>query len=158
MKIYEVGGAVRDALLGLPVESDWGLVAHRAVELEALGFRRVGKDFPVFLHPRTGAEYALARTERKTAPDTRASRSMPRRPVTLEDDLKRRDLTINAIARTEEGKLSILVGPGGPDCARAAPRVARPFARIRCACCASHASPRVLRRSDSRIAPETVES
>ena len=69
MKVYEVGGAVRDALLGLPVvERDWVVVGASADELIAQGYRRVGKDFPVFLHPRTGEEYALARTERKTAP------------------------------------------------------------------------------------------
>src|SRR4051794_20372828 len=69
MKIYEVGGAVRDALLGLPVtERDWVVVGASADELLAQGFRRVGKDFPVFLHPKTNEEYALARTERKTAP------------------------------------------------------------------------------------------
>jgi tRNA nucleotidyltransferase (CCA-adding enzyme) len=106
MKVYEVGGAVRDALLGLPVkEHDWVVVGASAEELTALGFRRVGKDFPVFLHPQTGEEYALARTERKVAPgytgfafDTAAS-------VTLEQDLERRDLTINAIARAPDGTL-----------------------------------------------------
>lgn len=106
MKVYEVGGAVRDALLGLPVkERDWVVVGASAAELEALGFRRVGKDFPVFLHPQTGDQYALARTERKIGPgytgfafDTSAS-------VTLEQDLARRDLTINAMARDESGEL-----------------------------------------------------
>jgi tRNA nucleotidyltransferase (CCA-adding enzyme) len=69
MRVYEVGGAVRDALLGLPVEErDWVVVGASADELIANGYRRVGKDFPVFLHPHTGEEYALARTERKTAP------------------------------------------------------------------------------------------
>jgi tRNA nucleotidyltransferase (CCA-adding enzyme) len=106
MKIYEVGGAVRDALLGLPVEErDWVVVGASADDLVAEGFRRVGKDFPVFLHPQTGEEYALARTETKVAPghtgfvfDTAAS-------VTLEQDLSRRDLTINAMARTPEGQI-----------------------------------------------------
>ncbi len=106
MKVYEVGGAVRDALLGLPVkERDWVVVGSSAEELAAQGYRRVGKDFPVFLHPQSGEEYALARTERKVAPgyagftfDTAAS-------VTLEQDLERRDLTINAIARAPDGTL-----------------------------------------------------
>jgi len=106
MKIYEVGGAVRDALLGLPVEErDWVVVGASAEELEALGFRRVGKDFPVFLHPRTGEEHALARTERKTAPGYTGFAFDAAPTVTLEDDLKRRDLTINAIARAEDGEL-----------------------------------------------------
>jgi tRNA nucleotidyltransferase (CCA-adding enzyme) len=106
MKIYEVGGAVRDALLGLPVEErDWVVVGATPDELVGLGYKRVGKDFPVFLHPRTGEEYALARTERKTGRgytgftfDTAAS-------VTLEQDLERRDLTINAIARGGDGEI-----------------------------------------------------
>jgi len=106
MRIYEVGGAVRDALLGLPVvERDWVVVGASAAELEAQGFRRVGKDFPVFLHPRTGEEYALARTERKTAPGYTGFAFDAAPTVTLEQDLGRRDLTINAIARAEDGTL-----------------------------------------------------
>ncbi len=77
-----MGGAVRDALLGLPVEErDWVVVGASADELAAQGFRRVGKDFPVFLHPRTGEEYALARTERKPRPATQASNSTRQRPL-----------------------------------------------------------------------------
>ncbi len=106
MKVYEVGGAVRDALLGLPVEErDWVVVGASADELTAQGFRRVGKDFPVFLHPRTGEEYALARTERKTAPGYTGFAFDAAPTVTLEQDLQRRDLTINAIARNEGGEL-----------------------------------------------------
>jgi tRNA nucleotidyltransferase (CCA-adding enzyme) len=106
MKVYEVGGAVRDALLGLPVaERDWVVVGGSADELVAQGYRRVGKDFPVFLHPRTAEEYALARTERKTAPGYTGFAFDAAPTVTLEDDLKRRDLTINAIARGEDGEL-----------------------------------------------------
>ncbi len=106
MRIYEVGGAVRDALLGLPVhERDWVVVGASADELTSLGFRRVGKDFPVFLHPRTGEEYALARTERKTAPGYTGFAFDAAPSVTLEQDLQRRDLTINAIARSETGEL-----------------------------------------------------
>jgi tRNA nucleotidyltransferase (CCA-adding enzyme) len=106
MRVYEVGGAVRDALLGLPVqERDWVVVGASADELLALGYRRVGKDFPVFLHPRTGEEYALARTERKTAPGYTGFAFDAAPTVTLEQDLQRRDLTINAIARAETGEL-----------------------------------------------------
>jgi tRNA nucleotidyltransferase (CCA-adding enzyme) len=106
MRVYEVGGAVRDALLGLPVEErDWVVVGAAAEQLEALGYRRVGKDFPVFLNPRTGEEYALARTERKTAPGYTGFEVDAAPTVTLEDDLKRRDLTINAIARAEDGTI-----------------------------------------------------
>ena len=106
MKVYEVGGAVRDALLGLPVEErDWVVVGGSADELAARGYRRVGKDFPVFLHPQTGEEYALARTERKTAPGYTGFAFDAASTVTLEDDLKRRDLTINAIARAEDGEI-----------------------------------------------------
>jgi tRNA nucleotidyltransferase (CCA-adding enzyme) len=106
MRVYEVGGAVRDALLGLPVvERDWVVVGASADELTSQGFRRVGKDFPVFLHPRTGQEYALARTERKTAPGYTGFEFDAAPTVTLEQDLQRRDLTINAIARAENGEL-----------------------------------------------------
>jgi tRNA nucleotidyltransferase (CCA-adding enzyme) len=106
MRIYEVGGAVRDALLGLPVEErDWVVVGASADALTARGFRRVGKDFPVFLHPSTGEEYALARTERKTAPGYTGFEFDAAPTVTLEDDLRRRDLTVNAIARAEDGEI-----------------------------------------------------
>ena len=106
MRVYEVGGAVRDALLGLPVtERDWVVVGASADELAARGFRRVGKDFPVFLHPDTAEEYALARTERKTAPGYTGFEFDAAPTVTLEQDLMRRDLTINAIARAEDGEL-----------------------------------------------------
>jgi tRNA nucleotidyltransferase (CCA-adding enzyme) len=106
MKVYEVGGAVRDALLGLPVgERDWVVVGASADELIAAGYRRVGKDFPVFLHPVTNEEYALARTERKTAPGYTGFAFDAAPTVTLEDDLKRRDLTINAIARADDGEI-----------------------------------------------------
>lgn len=106
MNVYEVGGAVRDALLGLRVtERDWVVVGATPDELIAAGFRRVGKDFPVFLHPRTGEEYALARTERKTAPGYTGFAFDTAATVTLEQDLERRDLTINAIARAADGTL-----------------------------------------------------
>lgn len=106
MKIYLVGGAVRDALMGLSVsDRDWVVVGSTPEEMLRRGFRQVGRDFPVFLHPETHEEYALARTERKTGPrhvdfDCDAS---PK--VSLEEDLVRRDLTINAIARDEAGRI-----------------------------------------------------
>ena len=100
MKIYLVGGAVRDELLGLPVgERDWVVVGARPEELIAQGYRPVGKDFPVFLHAETGEEYALARTERKTGPGYRGFDAAFSPDITLEQDLERRDLTINAIAK-----------------------------------------------------------
>jgi tRNA nucleotidyltransferase (CCA-adding enzyme) len=104
MQIYLVGGAVRDELLGLPVrERDWVVVGARAEELQAQGFKPVGKEFPVFLHPRNGEEYALARTERKTGPGYRGFETLFSPDVTLEQDLERRDLTINAIAKDPDG-------------------------------------------------------
>ncbi len=99
MQVYLVGGAVRDRLLGLPVrERDWVVVGASPEELEAQGYVPVGKDFPVFLHPQTHEEYALARLERKVAPGYRGFTTQFSPEVTLEEDLKRRDLTINAIA------------------------------------------------------------
>ena len=99
MQIYMVGGAVRDALLGLPVQDhDWVVVGSTPEELTAQGFLPVGKDFPVFLHPQTREEYALARTERKTARGYRGFEVHAEPGVTLEQDLARRDLTINSIA------------------------------------------------------------
>jgi len=111
MQIYLVGGAVRDQLLGLPVrERDWVVVGATPHELEALGYRRVGRDFPVYLHPETGEEYALARTERKTAPGYRGFEVHADPSVTLEEDLRRRDLTINAMAQSAAGEL---IDPAG---------------------------------------------
>jgi len=106
MKTYVVGGAVRDELLGLPVvDRDHVVVGATPGEMLAAGFRPVGKDFPVFLHPQTHEEYALARTERKTAPGYHGFVFHASPEVTLEQDLARRDLTINAIARDEDGRL-----------------------------------------------------
>ncbi|HEV7799825.1 MAG TPA: multifunctional CCA tRNA nucleotidyl transferase/2'3'-cyclic phosphodiesterase/2'nucleotidase/phosphatase [Burkholderiales bacterium] len=106
MKVYEVGGAVRDELLGLPVKDrDYVVVGATPEEMTDLGYRPVGKDFPVFLHPETHEEYALARTERKTGPGYHGFKFHASPDVTLEEDLQRRDLTINAIARDEEGRL-----------------------------------------------------
>ncbi len=103
---YEVGGAVRDALLGLPVrDRDWVVVGATPQRMVELGFRPVGRDFPVFLHPSTHEEYALARTERKTAPGYRGFVVHCAPDVTLADDLRRRDLSINAMARARDGTL-----------------------------------------------------
>ncbi len=100
MQTYLVGGAVRDRLLGLPVrERDWVVVGARETELEALGYKRVGRSFPVFLHPESQEEYALARTEKKTAPGYHGFEICADETVSLEEDLARRDLTINAIAK-----------------------------------------------------------
>ncbi len=106
MQVYLVGGAVRDRLLGLPVrERDWVVVGARPEELEALGYTPVGREFPVFLHPLTREEYALARQERKVAPGYKGFTTRFSPDVTLEDDLRRRDLTINAMAETPSGEI-----------------------------------------------------
>ena len=106
MKVYMVGGAVRDRLLGLPVtDRDWVVVGATPEEMLAKGFLPVGKDFPVFLHPETHEEYALARTERKVAPGYTGFTFHAAPEVTLEQDLARRDLTINAMAMTPDGEL-----------------------------------------------------
>jgi len=106
MKTYVVGGAVRDALLGLPVQDrDYVVVGATPQRMLELGYAPVGKDFPVFLHPKTHEEYALARTERKTAAGYKGFVFHTDASVTLEQDLIRRDLTINAIARDEHGDL-----------------------------------------------------
>lgn len=155
MKVYAVGGAVRDALLGLPVKDrDWVVVGATPEQLLAQGYTPVGRDFPVFLHPRTHEEYALARSERKTAPGYAGFVFHTAPEVTLEDDLRRRDLTINAIAQAEDGEL---IDPYG-GCADLAARVLR------------HVSPafaedpvRILRLArfaarfaDFSVAPETM--
>ena len=106
MKIYLVGGAVRDQLLGLPVkEKDWVVVGSSPEEMRAKKFKQVGKDFPVFIDPKTGEEYALARTERKSGHGYTGFEFDTDPNVTLEEDLARRDLTINAIAQDEDGTL-----------------------------------------------------
>lgn len=106
MQIYLVGGAVRDSLLKLPVvDRDWVVVGATPAQLLALGYQQVGKDFPVFLNPQTHEEYALARTERKSGQGYTGFTCYAAPDVTLEEDLQRRDLTINAIAQTPEGEL-----------------------------------------------------
>lgn len=111
MKVYLVGGAIRDELLQLPAaERDWVVVGATPAQMQAAGYRAVGKDFPVFLHPQSGEEFALARTERKTGPGYRGFVTHFSPEVSLEEDLRRRDLTINAIARAHDG---ILIDPYG---------------------------------------------
>src|SRR6266446_10864943 len=108
MQVYTVGGWVRDQLLGRPHgegDRDWVVVGSTPEQMVELGFRPVGRDFPVFLHPQTHEEYALARTERKSGPGYRGFAFHAAPDVTLEDDLRRRDLTINAMARAEDGTL-----------------------------------------------------
>ncbi|TLY88556.1 MAG: multifunctional CCA addition/repair protein [Gammaproteobacteria bacterium] len=106
MRVYLVGGAVRDRLLGVPVrERDWVVVGAQPQELERAGYLPVGREFPVFLHPQTHEEYALARRERKVAPGYRGFTTQSSPEVTLEEDLQRRDLTVNAMAESEDGEL-----------------------------------------------------
>lgn len=106
MQVYLVGGAVRDEQLGLPVtERDWCVVGATPEELSSRGYRRVGRDFPVFLHPQTNEEYALARTERKTAAGYHGFEFDTSVDVTIEADLGRRDFTINALAKDADGRL-----------------------------------------------------
>ena len=106
MNIFRVGGAVRDQLLGLPVSDvDWVVVGATPQEMLDRGFQQVGRDFPVFLHPETKQEYALARTERKTAPGYTGFAVHADPDVSLEQDLARRDLTINAMAQDDAGNI-----------------------------------------------------
>src|SRR6187431_2206971 len=106
MQVYRVGGAVRDRLLGLSSnDHDWVVVGASPAQMLAAGYTPVGRDFPVFLHPQTRDEYALARTERKSAPGYRGFTVHANPSVTLEEDLARRDLTVNAIAQAVDGTL-----------------------------------------------------
>ncbi|HVL56709.1 MAG TPA: multifunctional CCA addition/repair protein [Burkholderiaceae bacterium] len=155
MQVYVVGGAVRDELLGLPVnDRDWVVVGATPEALVAQGFRPVGRDFPVFLHPRTNEEYALARTERKTARGYKGFQVRYSPDVTLEDDLRRRDLTINAMARDAEGRLIDPYGGERDLRARVLRHVSDAFAEdpVRILRVARFAA----RFSDFEVAPETV--
>ena len=108
MKVFEVGGCVRDELMGVkPVDRDWVVVNSSPIEMEQSGFKPIGKDFPVFLHPKSNEEYALARTEKKTGHGYHGFNFYFGKEVTLEEDLSRRDLTINAIAKDEDGNLHL---------------------------------------------------
>jgi tRNA nucleotidyltransferase (CCA-adding enzyme) len=155
MKIYQVGGAVRDELLGRPVtDRDYVVVGATPEEMERAGFRPVGKDFPVFLHPRTHEEYALARTERKSGRGYKGFTVHAAPDVTLADDLARRDLTINAIARDEQGRLVDPFG-GAADLAAGVLRHVSPaFAEdpVRVLRVARFAA-----RLGFRVAPETLQ-
>jgi len=106
LKVYLVGGAVRDRLMGLPVKDrDWVVVGSNSDQMISRGFKPVGQQFPVFLHPHTREEYALARTERKTGPGYTGFEFCTESDITIEQDLSRRDLTINAIAQYSDGTL-----------------------------------------------------
>jgi tRNA nucleotidyltransferase (CCA-adding enzyme) len=156
MKAYCVGGAVRDALLGLPVQDrDWVVVGATPEQMVAQGFKPVGRDFPVFLHPQTHEEYALARTERKTAPGYAGFIFHAAANVRLEDDLARRDLTINAIAQDETGALIDPYGGRKDLAAKVFRHVSPAFAEdpVRILRLARFAA----RFADFSIAPETLE-
>jgi tRNA nucleotidyltransferase (CCA-adding enzyme) len=155
MKTYVVGGAVRDRLLGLPVsDRDYVVVGATPDEMLALGFLPVGKDFPVFLHPRSHAEYALARTERKSGHGYKGFKVYAAPEVTLEEDLRRRDLTINAIAEDETGALVDPYGGQRDLAARVFRHVSEAFAEdpVRILRVARFAA----RLTDFSVAPETL--
>lgn len=155
MKCFVVGGAVRDELLGRPVhDHDWVVVGATPQQMIDQGFLPVGKDFPVFLHPQTKEEYALARTERKTAPGYHGFAFHADPSVTLEDDLARRDLTINAMARDENGALVDPYGGQKDLAARVLRHVSPAFAEdpVRILRLARFAA----RYGDFSVAPETV--
>ncbi|MDE1982097.1 MAG: multifunctional CCA tRNA nucleotidyl transferase/2'3'-cyclic phosphodiesterase/2'nucleotidase/phosphatase [Betaproteobacteria bacterium] len=158
MKTYAVGGAVRDELLGLPVQDrDWVVVGATPEDLTAQGFRPVGRDFPVFLHPVTHEEYALARTERKSGPGYKGFVVHASPDVTLDQDLQRRDLTINAMARDGDGRLIDPFG-GAADLERRLLRhVSEAFAEdpVRILRVARFAA-RFKGRFGFRVAPETL--
>jgi tRNA nucleotidyltransferase (CCA-adding enzyme) len=155
MKIYSVGGAVRDELLGLPVKDrDWVVVGATPGDMVRHGYRPVGRDFPVFLHPETNEEYALARTERKTAPGYGGFVFHTDPGVTLEEDLRRRDLTINAMARGEDGELVDLHNGQADLAAKVLRHVSPAFAEdpVRILRVARFAA----RFADFTVAPETM--
>ena len=141
MDIYLVGGAVRDQLLGCPVgDKDYVVVGATPDQMLALGYQQVGKDFPVFLHPQTREEYALARTERKQGQGYTGFQVNTDTTITLSQDLERRDLTINAIAEDEHGHLIDPYG-GQQDIERKLLRHVSPaFVEDPCECFAWHGS------------------
>ncbi|MFY9326685.1 MAG: multifunctional CCA addition/repair protein [Georgfuchsia sp.] len=156
METYSVGGAVRDELLGLPVQDrDWVVVGATPQQMLAQGYRPVGRDFPVFLHPRTQEEYALARTERKTGPGYTGFAFHAAPEVTLEQDLARRDLTINAIAKRSNGEFIDPHGGRRDIAARVLRHVSPAFSEdpVRILRVARFAA----RFADFSVAPETTE-
>jgi tRNA nucleotidyltransferase (CCA-adding enzyme) len=156
MNIYEVGGAVRDDLLGLPVhDRDWAVEGASPEQMLALGFRPVGKDFPVFLHPETQEEYALARTERKSAPGYHGFTFYTAPNVTIEQDLGRRDLTINAMARSAA---KVIIDPygGQADLANKVLRHVRADAFIEDPVRVLRLARFAARYTDFTVAPETM--
>jgi tRNA nucleotidyltransferase (CCA-adding enzyme) len=158
MRVYLVGGAVRDRLLGRPVhERDWVIVGATPEELMALGYQPVGREFPVFLHPVTHEEHALARLERKVGPGYRGFTTQFAPSVTLEEDLKRRDLTINAMAEDEQGSIIDPHGGQADLAARTLRHVSEAFVEdpvriLRVARFAARYAPLGF-----RVAPETLE-
>ena len=155
LEAYVVGGAVRDRLLGLPVnDRDWVVVGATPARMLEAGFRQVGADFPVFLHPRTNEEYALARTERKSAPGYHGFVVHADPSVTLEQDLSRRDLTINAMALAPDGTLIDPYGGARDLRDRVLRHVSEAFAEdpVRILRVARFAA----RFADFRVAPETL--
>ena len=155
MKVFLVGGAVRDRLLGRPSgDRDWVVVGATPEAMGAAGYLPVGRDFPVFLHPRTHEEYALARTERKTGPGYHGFVFRTGPEVTLEDDLSRRDLTINAMAQAEDGTLVDPWGGQADLAARVLRHVGSAFAEdpVRILRLARFAA----RFTDFSVAPETL--
>ena len=155
-QIFTVGGAVRDELLGLPVQDrDFVVVGATPADMLAQGFRAVGKDFPVFLHPKTHEEYALARTERKTGPGYTGFAFHAAPDVSLTDDLARRDLTINAIARDAAGALTDPFGGVADIAARVLRHVGPAFVEdpVRILRVARFAA----RFTEFTVAPETLE-
>ena len=145
MNIYRVGGAVRDHLLDFPFhETDWVVVGSTPEAMLAAGYTQVGRDFPVFLHPGSKEEYALARTERKTAPGHQGFAVHADPSVTLEQDLERRDLTINAMAIDEDGAVIDPYG-GQADLKANACAMCRPILwRTHCGYCGSLGSLRAI--------------
>lgn len=142
MKSYLVGGAVRDALLGLPVKDrDWVVVGATPQQMLDAGYQQVGRDFPVFLHPQSREEYALARTERKSGAGYTGFTCYAAPDVTLEADLLRRDLTVNALAQDADGAIIDPYGGQNDLRQRLLRHVSPRLVKIRCACCASRALP-----------------
>lgn len=151
MQIFKVGGAVRDRLLGKPVtDIDWVVVGATTEEMLAKGYRPVGADFPVFLHPKSGEEYALARTERKSGRGYGGFTFHASPEVTLEEDLIRRDLTINAMAEDDQQNLTDPYHGQRDLDARILRHVSRRSPKILCGYCALPASPRAMPSSVSR--------